>query len=188
MYKWDRISIKPNLLLFLIIATGNINARVPKMCTSWWIRQDSTFWSLRQILDWIRGERLLTVVHSIDFLRILQKVSNIEQPRSHFLLQKEDNWWKYLSQLLLTSYFWSVSMENYCLFLIVFLHGAHPAFLTTYLISIFCLKLELTTYCFLKVWENIFELEIMKSDSCLTPSPFMLCQHTCRRTIWITLT
>ena len=111
----------------------------------------------------------------------------IEQQKSVFL-QKEDNWWKYLSQLLLTSYFWSVSMENYCLFLIVFLHGAHPAFLTTYLISIFCLKLELTTYCFLKVWENIFELEIMKSDSCLTPSPFMLCQHTCRRTIWITLT
>ena len=29
----------------------------------------------------------------------------IELLKSDFLLQMEDNWWKYLSQLLLTSYF-----------------------------------------------------------------------------------
>ena len=46
------------------------------------------------------------------FLRILQKLSNILHPSRQnwtievcFFMQKENNSWKYLSQLLLTSYF-----------------------------------------------------------------------------------
>ena len=35
----------------------------------------STFWSLRQMVNWVRGEKLLAVVHFIYFLRILQKLS-----------------------------------------------------------------------------------------------------------------
>ena len=59
----------------------------------------------------VRGEKLLAVVHFIYFLRILQKLSNILHPSRQnwttevcFFLQKEDNSWTYLSQLLLTSY------------------------------------------------------------------------------------
>ena len=82
------------------------------------MRQDSTFWSLRQMLNWERGEKLLAVIHFIHFLRILQKLSNILQPsrwnwttKVWFFLQMEDNWWKFLSQLLLTSYFFLVCLN-----------------------------------------------------------------------------
>ena len=47
----------------------------------------------------------------------------IKQLKSVFFLQKEDNSWKYLSQLLLTSYFILVCLnEKYWLLLLVFLH------------------------------------------------------------------
>ena len=46
----------------------------------WAIRQDSTFWSLSQMLYWVRCEKLLAVQHFIFFLRILQKLSNILHP------------------------------------------------------------------------------------------------------------
>ena len=55
---------------------------------------------------------MLAGPHIIDFLRILQKLSNILHPSRQnwttdlcYFLQKEDNSCKYLSQLLLTSYF-----------------------------------------------------------------------------------
>ena len=71
------------------------------------IRQDSTFWSLRQLLYLLRGEKFLAVVHFIYFLRIMQKLSNILHPSRQnwttedwFFLQKEVNSIKYLSQLL----------------------------------------------------------------------------------------
>ena len=83
------------------------------------------------MLYWLRGEKLLAVVHFIYFLRILQKLSNILHPSRQnwttevcFFLQKEDNSWKYLSQLLLTSYFILVCLnENYWRLLILFLHA-----------------------------------------------------------------
>ena len=63
------------------------------------------------MLYWVRCEKLLDVQYFIFFLRILQKLSNILHPSRQnwttevcFFLQKEDNSWKYLSQLLLTSY------------------------------------------------------------------------------------
>ena len=52
---------------------------------SWLIRQDSRFWSLRQMLYKVRDETMLAVVHFIYFLRILQKSSNI-------LLSSRQNW------------------------------------------------------------------------------------------------
>ena len=71
------------------------------------IIQDSTFWSLRQLLYLLRGEKFLAVVHFIYFLRIMQKLSNILHPSRQnwttedwFFLQKEVNSIKYLSQLL----------------------------------------------------------------------------------------
>ena len=71
------------------------------------IRQDLTFWSLRQMLYLLRGEKLLAVVYFIFFLRIMQKLSNILHPSRQnwttevcIFLQKEDNSLKYLSQLL----------------------------------------------------------------------------------------
>ena len=43
-----------------------------------------------------------------------------------FFLQKEDNSWKYMSQLLLTSYFILVCLnEKFWLLLILFLHDGH---------------------------------------------------------------
>ena len=82
--------------------------------------QDSTFWSLRQMLYyWVRCEKLLAVQHFIFFLQILQKLSNILHPSRQnwttevcFFLQKENNSWKYLSQLLLTSYFILVCLNE----------------------------------------------------------------------------
>ena len=71
------------------------------------IRQDSIFWSLRQMLYLLRVEKFLAVVHFIYFLRIMQKLSNILHPSRQnwttedwFFLQKEVNSIKYLSQLL----------------------------------------------------------------------------------------
>ena len=101
------------------------------VCRSWAIRQDSTFWSLKQMFYWVRGEKLLAVPHFIFFLRILQKLSNILHPSRQnwttevcFFLQKDDNSWKYLSQLLLTSCFILVCLnENFWRLLILFLHG-----------------------------------------------------------------
>ena len=92
------------------------------------------------MLYWVRGEKLLAVVHFIYFLRILQKLSNILHPSRQnwttevcFFLQKEDNSWKYLSQLLLTSYFILVCLnENYWRLLILFLHGLIGTFWQTY--------------------------------------------------------
>ena len=74
---------------------------------------------------------MLAVVHFIYFSRILQKLSKILLPSRQnwtkevwFFLQNEDNWWKYLSQLVLSSYFAMVCLnENNCLLLISFLHG-----------------------------------------------------------------
>ena len=93
------------------------------------------------MLYWVRGDKLLAVVHFIYFLRILQKLSNILHPSRQnwttevcFLLQKEDNSWKYMSQLLLSSYFILVCLnEKYWLLLILFLHVIDkglPFFLT----------------------------------------------------------
>ena len=83
------------------------------------------------MLNWVRGEKLLAVVHFIYFLRILQQISNILLPSRQnwttevwLFLQKPDNWWKYLSQLVLTSYFILVCLnENNCLLLTLFLNG-----------------------------------------------------------------
>ena len=102
---------------------------------AWSIRQDLTFWSLRQMLNWVRGKKLLAVLHFIYFLRILQKLSKILLPSRQnwttkvwFFLQKKDNWRKYLSQQVL-SYFILVCLnENNCLLLILFLHVTNSLF------------------------------------------------------------
>ena len=109
------------------------------------------------MLYWLRGEKLLAVVHFIYFLRILQKLSNILLPSRQnwttevcFFLQKEDNSWKYLSQLLLTSYFILVCLnENYWWLLILFLHDMivfytrdlSRGYAMTYFWTIICVKI-----------------------------------------------
>ena len=83
----------------------------------WSIRQDSTFWSSRQMLNLVRIEKLLDVVDFINFLRILQNLSNILHP-------SRQNWttkvwffckWKIIDEnihLLLTSYFFLVCLNG----------------------------------------------------------------------------
>ena len=71
------------------------------------------------MLYWVRGEKLLAVVHPIYFLRILQKLSNIWHPSRQnsttevcFFCKKkiihENIWANYFSPL---TFSWSVSMK-----------------------------------------------------------------------------
>ena len=87
------------------ISCFRVATKIPRRF--WSIRQDSIFWSLRQMLYLLRVEKFLAVVHFIYFLRIMQKLSNILHPSRQnwttedwFFLQKEVNSIKYLSQLL----------------------------------------------------------------------------------------
>ena len=128
------------------------------------------------MLYWVRGEKLLAVVHFICFLRILQKLSNILHPSRQnwttevcFFLQKEDNSWKYLSQLLLTSYLILVCLnENYWRLLILFLHEQFTAIAAD---SLNNCTLNYRGYCIIVSDPNPVLIVLLMSDNNLV-SPF----------------
>ena len=119
---------------------------------------------------------MLAVPHFICFLRIVQKLSNILHPSRQnwttkvcFFLQKEDNSWKYLSQLLLISYFLLVCLnENYWRLLILFLHEQFTAIAAD---SLNNCTLNYRGYCIIVSDPNPMLIVLLMSDNNLV-SPF----------------
>ena len=64
---------------------------------------------------WTWNVYLIWLIH-FEFCRNFPTYCNladkIEQLKSDFFLKMEDNWWKYLSQLFLTSYFFLVCLNG----------------------------------------------------------------------------
>ena len=90
------------------------------------------------MINWVRSEKLLAVLPFIYFFRFCRNfptylADNIEQLKSDFFCKRniinENIWVNYFSPL---AFYWSVSMEKYCLLLILFLHGYGMGALQTY--------------------------------------------------------